>query len=44
MKATEKLKIVLERIENTLGKEKMLVTSRVFLSHDVFKSLLSMTY
>ena len=37
---TKKLKFVLERLENVVEKEKMLVTSIFSCSHNVFKRLL----
>ena len=38
---TEKLKIVLGRVENMVGKGEMLVTRIFSFSHNVFKRLLS---
>ena len=38
---TQKLKFVLGRLENIVGKEKMLITCIFSFSHNVFKRLLS---
>ena len=40
MNLNEKLKVVLQRLENILGKEKMLVTNIFSYSQNVFKNLL----